>query len=123
MDPTTCPRYKACNAQLCPLDEDIGKRNWYADEDICGLKKNWTLLWVKNQKKIKKKARDVWKYYLYVMLDRDFIITKNITGLDPDKDEKPQLKAWLKAHPEITDAFREAQKRKSQKAVFQRARV
>jgi len=33
------------------------------------------------------------------MLNRKFIIRQGITGIDPDKDEKPQLKEWFKRHP------------------------
>ena len=117
--PTKCPKYETCNAMLCPLNKDIGKRYWYPVEDICGLKKFWTLRWVGNQKKIKKKAPDVWRYYLYKMLNRKFVITGAITGLAPDKDEKPQLRAWLKAHPELKQPSRrklEAIKKARQKS-------
>ena len=46
-----------CNAPICQLDENSIKNGiWYADEEICRSRKYPKLLWLKNQKKIKKKT-------------------------------------------------------------------
>ncbi len=40
------------------------------------------------------------------MLNRDMFIKGAMVGLDPDKEEKPQLVKWLKAHPIISEKFK-----------------
>jgi len=96
-----CRRYDTCNAPLCPMDEHSLKHCiWYPDEDICSLRANSSILWIQNQKKIKKKAGRVDRYFTFEMLNRDFTIRKGIEGLDPDQSEQYQLKRWLKEHPE-----------------------
>lgn len=73
---------------------------WYADEEICQNRELFPdKLLVDNQNKIKRRDRSKETYYTYDMLNRAFIIKGGITGIDPDKDELPQITSWLKAHP------------------------
>ncbi len=103
-----CPYWNGCNAPMCPLlsEEELKKVIWYPDEDICKRKDFQKLLWIRNQKKIKKRAKDVDHYFTFDMLNRDMRISKGIHGLDPDKDEKAQKKKWMSMHKEITEEDR-----------------
>lgn len=91
-----CPSFLTCNAPMCLLDPKVETSCWYPDEEIC--KKNKPPLWIRNQKKIKKKAKDPTKYFTFEMLSQNCIIGKRIEGLYPDKPEEGQLKRWLKKH-------------------------
>jgi len=96
--PEQCRHFDYCNASLCPLDvKHLKIGAWYPDENICRLKT--VPNWVKIQKKIAKKTKDENTYYTYEMLNRNCRVGKGMTGINPDKPEKPQLRAWLKKHP------------------------
>lgn len=100
MEAKECPRFEACGATICPLNSPE-KSIWYPSDGIC---KNWdysNLDWIKNQKKIAKKAKDGSKYFNFQMLNRNCRITKGIIGLDPEKDEGFQLKKWFTLHPTL----------------------
>lgn len=90
-----CSKFDKCNATMCPMtapeDDDYV---WYPDEKICT---EYNCIWIKNQRKIAKACDD--EYFTYEMLNRKCMIKQGIKGLDPDKDEIPQLKAWMRAHP------------------------
>jgi hypothetical protein len=77
-------------------DDENQKGLWYPDEEICRLKKNLPI-WVKQQKKIVKKAQgeSIKSYFTAEMLKISFRVTAKVRGLDPNKDEPPQLKAWF----------------------------
>jgi len=94
-----CPRYETCSATICPLNKPNEGSTWYPEENICKNKDYSNLEWIKNQKKIAKKTKDMSKYFNFQMLNRDCRITKGIIGLDPEKDEGLQLKKWLALHP------------------------
>ena len=94
-----CRYYNTCNVPLCPLDPSRDNYIWYPDEEICKRTEFGKLLWVKNQKKIAKRTKRKDLYYTYEMLNRKMIIGKGMTGLDPDKPEKDQLRKWFKNHP------------------------
>jgi hypothetical protein len=101
MRPEDCPRFDSCSAPICPLagDGDI----WYADEPICSLQEFCHSDWIKNQHKIAKITRDLDTYYTLRMLQRNCIIGKGISGLDPDEtdiDDERAVTNWLKKHPE-----------------------
>ena len=99
----SCPYSEFCNAPLCPLDEDSLKNDvWYADEEICKRRDFADLLWIKNQKKIAKKTNDFDTYYTFDMLNRKMRIAKNISGLNPDKDEQIEKKKWFENHKELS---------------------
>jgi hypothetical protein len=97
----TCPKYKGCNAILCPLAAEDENNNyiWYPDEDICTKQEFSSLDWIKRQRKIARKAKE--GYFTFAMLKRDFILKHGLQGLDPDSDisEKTQLQKWLELHP------------------------
>jgi len=95
----TCKNYDGCSAPLCPIlsDEDNKNYIWYPDEEICTKKRNLPE-WVKQQRKVVKKAHpdNFWFYFTMDMLKVKFRVTKSVKGLDPDKEESPQLKQWFK---------------------------
>jgi hypothetical protein len=93
-----CPRFENCGAVLCPLDaERLQIVAWYPDDEIC--KKIPVPDWVRMQRKVAKKAKDIDRYFTYNMLKRNCKVAKGIVGLDPNKDELPQLNRWFRMHP------------------------
>ena len=98
--PQDCRHWNYCSAPICPLEDKIKNLNyiWYpVDEEICRLAT--VPRWVKTQRKILKTHPDKDKYFTFEMLNRNIIVGSGIVGLDPDKDETPQLKSWFKKHP------------------------
>lgn len=94
-----CRHFDSCSASLCPLDpEHLKVEIWYPDEEICKLRT--VPNWVRIQRKIAKKTKDKNTYYTYEMLNRNCRIGRGMVGLNPDKSEEPQLKDWLKKHPQ-----------------------
>ncbi len=87
-----CRLYETCGAPLCPLDKpEVGI--WYAEDEICRSKTHGNLPWIRAQRKIARtKAKG---YFTLEMLKHIRTIRKGITGLDPNDDEKPQLKRWI----------------------------
>jgi len=94
-----CPRFETCGASLCPLNNLKDESAWYPDEEVCKNSAYSKLRFIQNQKKIAKRAKDPDKYFNFRMLNQNCRITKGIIGLDPEKDEGPQLKKWLTLHP------------------------
>jgi len=95
-----CPHFRRCSAPLCPLiPKSLEKGIWYPSEPIC--RRRPAPEWVKAQKKIKRKTRDVNRYFTFEMLNRNCIIGRGMVGLNPDikKDEEEQLKQWFNKHP------------------------
>lgn len=93
-----CSFLNKCNAPICPLDENsIMDGLWYPDEEIC--KKRFNLVWIKNQKKVKKKAKNKEKYFTVSMLNRNIIIKTGILGLDYNASYEDECK-WIDKHPE-----------------------
>jgi hypothetical protein len=99
--------YEVCEAIFCPLDQNsLGI--WYVGEEICRDRSHKNLLWVQAQRKLAKVKAE--GYFTLEMLNRNCIIKTGMLGLDPDREEKPQLSLWMKKHPakqEITDGDRE----------------
>lgn len=96
-----CPLFDKCNAPLCPLDENsIINGIWYPDEEVC--KKKAIELWVKNQRKVKKRSRDTEKYFTASMLNRNIRVRNGITGLGTDSNLDDEKK-WIEKHPEIRE--------------------
>jgi hypothetical protein len=91
---------------------------WYAEEEICRDREHRNLPWLQAQRKLAKvKATG---YFTLAMLKQDCFIKAGIQGLDPDKEERPQLQSWLKNHPQkqkISDEDR-AQRRELMKKNF-----
>lgn len=95
-----CPSFIGCSAPLCPFDLDLKERIWYPDELVCvraGMLHEHP--WIKIQKKIAKKTRNRNKYYTLRMLEQNCVVGKGMVGLDPEREEQPQLKRWLRIHP------------------------
>jgi hypothetical protein len=55
-----CERFGKCAAPLCPLDENMDKRCWYADEKVCQSRIHGNIRWVKKQKSIVKRKINKW---------------------------------------------------------------
>jgi|GEM_PF-4329846 len=72
-----CPKYRVCNAPLCPLDrESLQKGVWYPDEAICSNERFKNLRWIKIQREIKKKAVHPDRCFTYAMLIKMKIVKK-----------------------------------------------
>ncbi len=102
-----CKMYEACEAIFCPLDPNSAGI-WYVGEEICRDRSHKNLLWVQAQRKLAKVKAE--GYFTLAMLKQDCFIKAGIQGLDPDKEEKPQLSLWMKKHParrDITEGDRE----------------
>jgi hypothetical protein len=80
-------------------EQENEKGLWYPDEEICRKRKNIPE-WVKKQRKIAKKVKPESHafYFTLEMLKVPFRVTGNTKGLDPDKEEPPQLRRWLKRY-------------------------
>jgi len=111
-----CKNYDACSAPLCPLDEQSLRHGlWYPDEEVCTLRDHSGLLWIRNQKRLIKKAGRADRHFTLEMLNRNCIIRRGIEGLDPDAPEGMQLRRWLKAHPERRDLSKEDREKMTQR--------
>jgi hypothetical protein len=102
-----CKYFDGCSAPLCPKDEGVADRTWFADEDICRLAD--VPEWVKRQRKISRRAAPG-GYFTVAMLKHDCRISRGMKGIDPDgTDEKRAAgeAAWFKAHPVMTAELRE----------------
>ena len=92
----TCGLYEECIAPLCPLDQSSLKGIWYPGVEICRSRTHGNLPWIRAQRKISRaKATG---YFNLEILNNIRTIRKGITGLDPNTDEKPQLRRWLELH-------------------------
>jgi hypothetical protein len=114
-----CTLFESCLAPLCPLDTTSLKGVWYADEEICRSRTYANLPWIRSQRKIGRvKARG---YFTLEMLQRNCIVKRGITGLDPDAVEEPQLHRWLADHPVrrgMTDEKKAALRQRAQAGRF-----
>jgi len=98
----TCRSCQTCDAPLCPLDKDIIWRYWFPDEAICKAKKFGEVDWIRNQRKIKKRAVDNSRYFTLEMLNRNCVIRRGIKGLNPGlpcDTEEERIRRWLARHP------------------------
>jgi len=110
-----CPSYQSCSAPLCP--EDLTEGIWYPDEEICGAN-NKNQKWIKQQRKIKKKAKSRELYFTLAMLERNSKILVGTKGINPDGqvDEKQQIKNWLAKRP-LRKEMTQAQKQEISKRL------
>jgi hypothetical protein len=101
-----CKYFDGCSAPLCPKDEGVEDRTWFADEDICRL--NNSPEWVTRQRRIAHKAGGPEAgYFTLRMLAHDCRIAKGLKGVDPNGTDKERSEAeqeWFKQHPVITEA-------------------
>jgi hypothetical protein len=110
-----CKYFDGCSAPLCPKDEGVADRTWFADEDICRLAD--VPEWVKRQRKVSRKAA-MGGYFTLAMLEQDCRITQGMKGIDPDGTDKERAAdeaAWFQAHPVITAENREINRAIGQK--------
>ena len=118
-----CKNFEKCSAPLCPLDgKSLEHGIWYPDEEICISQQFSSSQFIRNQKKVKKKTKDEDTYYTYKMLNRKFVIGSAITGLDPDKEKKPQLRKWFEAHPEMRELSEEEKQKMRERMIRIRER-
>ncbi len=106
---TNCQCFDKCSAPFCPLDRESLGGVWYPNEEICRNRKFASLDWIKRQKKIAKRAKQIDRYFTLEMLKHNCIVGKAMTGLDPGKDRGEQLGRWFKRHPlrkKLTDQQR-----------------
>jgi len=109
-----CNVFEGCDAPVCPRQKL--DTSWFPDEDICLNQQHSKDMVIKNQKKIKKASlgKDV-GYFTIPMLNVNCVIKKGILGLDPDKEEEPQLEAWFKKHPAIKEETRKIRQEQGKK--------
>jgi hypothetical protein len=120
-----CRYFDGCSAPLCPRDEGVAERTWFADEDVCRLAD--VPEWVKRQRKIARKAAPD-GYFTLAMLRHDCRIPQGMKGVDPDGTDTERERdeaAWFKAHPAFTEEQRARMKAdgEKKKAVLHRARL
>ena len=101
--PEDCRTFEECSVPLCPLDEDLYNRTWFADEPICRSKSHGSgMQWMISQRKICKKSTDKETCYTAEMLDRHFMVKKGINGVDPDSKDFPgAVRKWIQQRPGI----------------------
>jgi hypothetical protein len=102
-----CKYFDGCSAPLCPRDEGVADRTWFADEDICRLAD--VPDWVKRQKKISRKAV-LGGYFTVAMLKHDCQIRTGMRGIDPDGTDRERAAgeaSWFTAHPVMAAKMRE----------------
>ena len=106
-----CKMYEVCEAPFCPLESN-GLIIWYAGEEICRERVYRNHPMVQAQRKIAKFAPT--GYFTLEMLIRNCIIKTGMLGLDPDKEERPQLQLWLKNHPAKQETTNEDRKKRTE---------
>ena len=111
----SCSLYTSCIAPLCPIDTDTLGGVWYPGEKICREKRGSLLPWVKAQRKISKSEARQNRYFTLAMLNHDCVIRKGISGLDPDKEDKQQVKKWMEEHPGIKPLSQDEEKARREK--------
>jgi hypothetical protein len=110
-----CKYFDGCSAPLCPRDEGVADRTWFAGhstepqgegsplyEDICRLAD--VPEWVRRQRKVSRKAA-LGGYFTLAMLEHDCQIRKGMKGIDPDGTDRERAAgetAWFKEHPVMT---------------------
>jgi len=96
MTAAQCRLYETCLAPLCPLDGCSLNGIWYSDEEICRSRTYGNLSWIRAQRKIARvKAGG---YFTLKMLNDIRTARKGMVGLDPNEDEKTQLRRWIDLH-------------------------
>ena len=99
IDKKKCRYFDGCEAQFCPMEPntETSKHIWYPDEGICKKRKD-VPDWIRQQRKVKQKCKtenDLF-YFTLEMLKIPFRVTSSVKGLDPNKEEGPQLRTWRK---------------------------
>jgi len=55
-----CSNFEFCDAPLCPLDDSLKSRVWYADEDICKSRVHGKHRWINKQRSIRRRRTKSW---------------------------------------------------------------
>lgn len=55
-----CRHFERCSAPLCPVDERIRHRVWYAGEPVCKNPLHTRLGWIRKQRTIGRKQLKFW---------------------------------------------------------------
>lgn len=121
-DKQACKFYAVCEAPFCPLAASSFRGIWYPGEDICRSRSQGNLSWIQAQRKLVKANAD--GYFTMEMLNRDCILKTGIRGLDPDREERPQLQEWMRKHPrkrELSDEEKIERRKKAEGMKFWRS--
>ena len=59
-DVQRCLIFTDCDASLCPLDNDLTLRIWYADEPVCRSRKHGQHRWIRKQRSIQRRKTKAW---------------------------------------------------------------
>jgi len=96
MTAAQCRLYETCLVPLCPLDRCSLNGIWYSDEEVCRSRTYGNLSWIRAQRKIARvKAGG---YFTLEMLNDIRTARKGMVGLDPNEDEKTQIRRWIDLH-------------------------
>ena len=60
-----CSSFNRCSAPLCPLDPLLKQCCWFPDDDVC--RKSFPPQWIKTQRKISARTKNMDTYYLFKM--------------------------------------------------------
>ena len=113
-----CRYFNDCSAQFCPLAMNENAK-WLPDDEICRRSDFSSNLIIQNQRKIRKKSGDPWRYFTYKMLDREFVIGKKTDGIDADIPEamatregasklyREREEEWFRKHPVKSDKVKD----------------
>ena len=139
-DPRSCKFFESCSSSLCPLDPDIESKIWCPEEsqydEICrspDFQERQVNIVEKKiariQSRLSRNGKSVEGYFTYSMLDRDFIVSKGIKGLDPDPPDsmrkqaavnrwyKEQEEKWTWHHPVISEERRRRMRELGMEAI------
>jgi hypothetical protein len=98
-----CKHFENCSAPMCPCDTGVVNKAWFADEPVCPRYE--VPDWVKRQRKIVKTGgKETAGFFTLAMLERNCVIGKKISGIDPDGTDAERENAekdWLDKHPPI----------------------
>jgi len=56
-----CSSFNKCSAPLCPLDPEISRRIWYADEPVCISARFGKHRWIRKQRSIQRRGTKSWQ--------------------------------------------------------------
>ncbi|MCD5401313.1 hypothetical protein LR013_01785 [candidate division NPL-UPA2 bacterium] len=116
----SCTRGESCSAPLCPLlsKTELEKYVWYPDEEVC--RDEPPPAWIKRQRRIAKKVRDVEKYFTKDMLAHTCRITEALYGIDPNlplSQEAREIKDWFTKRPKLSELSEMEKEKRRQKLI------
>ncbi len=91
-DISECKHFESCDANLCPLDEDLDACVWYPDENACRSTRFAKLQWIRIQKRLKKYGAKVDNgYFTRKMLEKMYAVSAHTKGINPDSRKGIEL--------------------------------